>query len=40
MTKKEAIEKILIYYKNDNPIVITSCGSYQLDLLWLIHLEK
>ncbi len=26
MTKKEVIERILIYYKNDNPIVITSCG--------------
>lgn len=26
MTKKEAITKILSFYKGDNPIVITSCG--------------
>jgi len=26
MTKREAIKKILTFYKNDNPIVITSCG--------------
>lgn len=26
MTKREAIEKILMFHKNDKPIVITSCG--------------
>jgi thiamine pyrophosphate-dependent acetolactate synthase large subunit-like protein len=26
MTKKEAIRQILSFYKNDNPVVITSCG--------------